>query len=99
MNISKDDFLNLINLSIDDVNLLLEDGLKLKKVEANSSGAFDSLDSLGVVNFLYAIENNFQKLHDININLLNESFYDDPLVHLSSINNFITFIESCFDGE
>ena len=99
MNITKDDFLNIINLSVDDANLLIEDGLKLTKIEANGIGDFNSLDSLGVVNFLYAIENNFQKLHGIKITLLNESFYEDPLVHLSSVDNFISFIESCLDGE
>ena len=28
---TKDDFLNIINLSVDDANLLIEDGLKLTK--------------------------------------------------------------------
>lgn len=97
MNISKDDLLKVINLSIDDTNILLEHSLKLDKVKMGSSKCFESLDSLGIVNFLFNIENNFQKNYQIKVNLLNDTFYDDPAIHLSNIDNFITFIENCLN--
>lgn len=99
MNIHKDELLNLINVSIDDTNLLLEKSLNLDNVEIHDKNCFENLDSLGIVNLLYNIENNFQKTYHIKVNILNDSFYDDPMSHLVSVESLISFIESCINNE
>lgn len=99
MNIEKDKLLNLINVSIDDTNLLLEKSLNLNNVGIHDKNCFENLDSLGIVNFLYNIENNFQKTYHIKVNILNDNFYDDPISHLASVESLISFMESCINNE
>ncbi|MEK9627498.1 MAG: hypothetical protein VW455_00605 [Nitrospinota bacterium] len=95
---SKEEITQTIFNSIDEVNNILTDEMKLEKSqETLLTGENGKLDSLGLINFIVEVEGRVQKEFGLDLNLI--EVLDSPEKPMSSIRKLVEFIEIKANGK
>ncbi|MZH13720.1 MAG: acyl carrier protein [Nitrospinae bacterium] len=95
---NKQDILQLIHSAVDEVNESLSEERRLgKSNDTILLGETGSLDSLGLINFIVAVENRAEKTLGLNLNL--GEAMTDPETPLKTIDSLADFIIEKKEGQ
>jgi acyl carrier protein len=90
----QNDILTLVYRCIDEINRQLPPGGKLDKgLDTPLLGDGSKLDSLSLINFIVAFEEELEQTHRVRYNFLEESFLSNPSGPLNGVRSLVEFVQ------